>query len=38
MLVKILVGLVMNMDTMIGGEFEKGLASLKWLAEASAAR
>lgn len=28
-----LFGLVFNMDTMVGGEFEKGLASLKALAE-----
>jgi uncharacterized protein YndB with AHSA1/START domain len=30
------MGLVMDMDRMIGGQFEKGLASLKSLAEASA--
>jgi hypothetical protein len=30
-------GLVMDMDQMIGGEFEKGLASMKALAEADAA-
>jgi hypothetical protein len=30
------VGLVMDMDQMIGGEFEKGLASMKALAEADA--
>ena len=30
------VGLFMNMDTMIGGEFEKGLAELKRLAEQKA--
>ena len=30
--------LVMNMDTMVGGEFEKGLGSLKSLAEAEAQR
>jgi len=29
-------GLVMDMDTMVGGEFAKGLASLKALAEAEA--
>ncbi len=28
------VGLVINMDKMVGGEFEKGLASMKTLAEA----
>ena len=30
------LGLVMDMDQMVGGEFEKGLASLKALAEADA--
>ena len=30
------IGLVMNMDEMVGGEFEKGLASMKALAEADA--
>ena len=30
------MGLVMDMDRMIGGQFEKGLASVKSLAEASA--
>jgi len=30
------VGLFMNMDKMVGGDFEKGLASLKALAEAKA--
>jgi hypothetical protein len=30
------VGLIMNMDKMVGGEFEQGLASLKKLAEAPA--
>ena len=30
------VGLVVNMDTFLGGEFEKGLASMKSVAEASA--
>lgn len=29
-------GLIMNMDEVVGGEFEKGLASLKTLAEAEA--
>ena len=28
------VGLVMNMDTMIGGQFEKGLAQMKSVVEA----
>jgi len=27
------MGLFMNMDTMVGGQFEKGLASLKGVAE-----
>jgi hypothetical protein len=27
------IGIFMNMDTMIGGDFEKGLANLKALAE-----
>jgi hypothetical protein len=31
-----LIGLVFNMDKMVGGEFEKGLASLKSLAETPA--
>ena len=31
-----LMGLFMNMDRMIGGEFEKGLASLKGIAEGGA--
>jgi hypothetical protein len=31
------VGLVMNMDTMVGGEFAKGLAALKTLAESGTA-
>jgi hypothetical protein len=30
-------GMVMNMDEMVGGEFEKGLAALKTLAESGAA-
>ena len=30
------IGLVMNMDAMIGGDFEKGLADLKALSEAAA--
>lgn len=30
------VGLVMNMDQVVGGEFEKGLTSMKSVAEASA--
>ena len=30
------VGLVMNMDRMIGGQFEKGLADMKTVAEAAA--
>ena len=29
------IGLFMNMDTMIGTEFEKGLASLKSIAESA---
>jgi hypothetical protein len=29
-------GVVMNMDQMVGGDFEKGLSSLKALAEAAA--
>jgi hypothetical protein len=29
------VGLVMNMDKLVGGEFEKGLTSMKSAAEAS---
>lgn len=29
-----LMGLFMNMDTMVGGQFEKGLASIKAIAEA----
>jgi len=32
------MGLVMNMDKMIGGEFEKGLASLKGISEGAAAK
>jgi len=32
------IGLVMNMDTMIGGDFEKGLAAMQSVAEASASR
>jgi hypothetical protein len=32
------LSLVMDMDTMVGGEFEKGLAALKTLAETEAAR
>jgi hypothetical protein len=32
------IGLVMDMDKMVGGDFEKGLADLKALAEARAAR
>ena len=32
------IGLVMNMDTMIGGDFEKGLAAMQSVAEASARR
>lgn len=32
------MGLFMNMDKMIGGDFEKGLAGLKRIAEAGAAR
>jgi hypothetical protein len=28
------IGLVMNMDEMIGGDFEKGLAALKSVVEA----
>ena len=32
------IGLVMDMDAMIGAEFEKGLASMKALAEADARR
>ena len=35
-LVSKLMGLFMNMDRMIGGEFEKGLASLKGIAEGGA--
>ena len=30
------IGLVVNMDRFLGGEFEKGLASMKSVAEASA--
>lgn len=32
-----LMGLLMNMDKMVGGEFEKGLAEMKKIAESSAA-
>lgn len=32
------IGLVVNMDAMVGGDFEKGLASLKSSAEADAAK
>ena len=32
------MGLLMNMDKMIGGNFEKGLAELKRIAEAEAAK
>jgi hypothetical protein len=32
------VCLFMNMDKMLGGEFEKGLAQLKAIAEAAAAK
>ncbi len=32
------IGLVMDMDTMIGGDFEKGLAAMQSVAEASASR
>ena len=31
-------GLFMNMDKMVGGDFEKGLAELKRISEAEAAR
>ena len=29
-------GLIMNMDKMVGGDFEKGLAQMKSIAEAAA--
>src|SRR5688572_5310271 len=32
------IGLVMNMDTMIGGDFESGLAAMQSVVEASASR
>ena len=32
------ISLFMDMDTMVGGEFEKGLAELKRLTEAEAAK
>ena len=32
------IGLVLDMDAMIGGDFEQGLADLKTLSEAAAAR
>ncbi len=32
------IGLVMNMDEMIGGDFERGLADLKTLSEAAVGR
>jgi hypothetical protein len=32
------IHLVMNMDTMIGGQFEKGLAQMKAVAEAAPKR
>ena len=35
-LISKVMGLVMNMDTMIGGQFEKGLADMKATAEAGA--
>jgi hypothetical protein len=32
------IGVFMSMDKMIGGEFEKGLAQMKAIAEAAASR
>ena len=32
------IGLLMNMDAMIGGDFEQGLADLKALSEAAVGR